>query len=48
MHVDLSDEETAALAQELHEVVENDRAAASRRSPKAALRAVALCHGSRV
>jgi hypothetical protein len=25
MHLDLSDEETAALAQELHEIVENDR-----------------------
>jgi hypothetical protein len=25
MHLDLSDEETAALAQELHDIVENDR-----------------------
>jgi hypothetical protein len=25
MHLDLSDEETAALTQELHEIVENDR-----------------------
>jgi hypothetical protein len=25
MHLDLSDEETAALAQELHNIVENDR-----------------------
>jgi hypothetical protein len=25
MHLDLSDEEAAALAQELHEIVENDR-----------------------
>jgi hypothetical protein len=25
MHLDLSDEETAALAQKLHDIVENDR-----------------------
>ena len=25
MHLDLTDEETAALTQELHEIVENDR-----------------------
>jgi hypothetical protein len=25
MHLDLSDEETAVLSQELHEIVENDR-----------------------
>jgi hypothetical protein len=25
MHLDLSDEETAALTQELHDIVENDR-----------------------
>ena len=25
MHLDLTDEETAALAQELHDIVENDR-----------------------
>jgi hypothetical protein len=25
MHLDLSDEETAALAQELHDIIENDR-----------------------